>query len=105
LGEGACGKVFLVVDEEGLKFALKVMSFSSVTDNELENLEKIAETELSLGFDADLKSPFLVNYIKTYEEGDKFCILMELCSSGTLHDQIEEHIEKNTHFSELVYFD
>ena len=82
LGEGAFGLVYLVQDQQGKKYALKMLKFWEVHPEIRNKLEMRFEMEYQTGL---INSPYLVqSYGRGWVSGNPYMI-MEFCPNGDLN--------------------
>ena len=90
LGEGGFGRVIQVKSKLDNKYyAIKEIIIKAEMKNNLENIKKEAEI-LSI-FDCEN----IVKYYDSFQNKDKFYILMEYCGEQNLKDFINIYIKKN----------
>lgn len=90
IGAGAFGQVFLVRRKSDNN--LFVMKKVKKTDSKKEEKEIVILKKLD--------HPYIVQYIGSFYEGTKLCIVMELMNKGDLKRLINFRKEKNWHFEE-----
>lgn len=86
IGAGRFSKVYLASDTSvpGDRFAIKVVDVTKLSEKDTLALRR--EVDIL----ASLDHPNIIKYYGSYEDGDKFCIVMEYCAGGELFDQIVE---------------
>ncbi|KAL8270930.1 hypothetical protein Esti_005142 [Eimeria stiedai] len=94
IGEGAYGRAYLALDENGNKVVAKVVDVAKVPQSE--RLACITEVKLL----ATLDHPFIVRYLDSYIEGQNLHIVMNFCDGGDLAGVIRKYKEKNERISE-----
>ncbi|XP_028292782.1 LOW QUALITY PROTEIN: serine/threonine-protein kinase Nek5-like [Gouania willdenowi] len=95
IGEGAFGKVFLVKDtgeNGGTHSVVKQISLRKMLAKEKEASKK----EVMLH--SKMKHPNIVTFIRSFQERDNLCIVMEYCDGGDLLKKI--NIQKGVPFNE-----
>ena len=91
LGEGAFGKVFKARNKHNKDpYALKViekidMDLSEMDAEDLIDLKKEINTLMALDH------PNITSYLSCYEDKERFYILMELASGGSLKQKVKEN--------------
>ena len=99
LGKGACGIVFQVKSKSDNNFyAIKEITIKDEMKDGLENIKK----------EADILSKFnsnnIVKYYDSWENKDKFYILMEYCAGQNLRDFININIKNNELIEEDILY-
>jgi len=99
LGEGGYGKVYQVLKKSNKKnHALKELSIKGETKDNIQKIKK----------EAEILSKFnhknIVKYYDSFENKNKFYILMELCSGKNLSIFIKEHKERCKLIEEKILY-
>jgi serine/threonine protein kinase len=90
LGEGNFGKVFKVKGKLNKEpYALKVLEKKDL-DLEDMNQEDLIDLKKEINTLMELDHPNITKYISTYEDSEKFYLLMELAAGGSLTQKIKE---------------
>ena len=99
IGEGGFGKVYQVLNKSNKKnYALKEFSIKGETKDTIQKIKK----------EAEILSKFnhknIVKYYDSFENKNKFYILMELCSGKNIDDFIKEYKEKCELIEEKILY-
>ena len=97
LGEGGYGKVYLVLNNlDNMNYALKEFPIKGETKDKIQEIKN----------EAEILSKFnhknIVKYYESFENDDKFFILMEYCDGQNLSNIINEYTEKNELIQEEI---
>ena len=97
LGEGRYGKVYLVLNNlDNMNYALKEFPNKGETKDKIQEIKN----------EAEILSKFnhknIVKYYESFENDDKFFILMEYCDGQNLSNIINEYTEKNELIQEEI---
>ncbi len=90
LGEGNFAKIFEVSKDNNL-YAMKEIPLSSSDNSKIMKIKEEAELlrNLSVKKNSNI-SKYIVQYIESFEEKNKFYIIMEYCDKGDLYNYMEE---------------
>ena len=95
LGKGSYGTVFLVQKHSNkCKYVLKEISLFGLSKPQREEVKN--ESDLL----SSMNSPYVVQYIESFEEKDILHIIMEYCEEGDLSQQMDRMLCKNKKFTE-----
>ena len=99
LVEGGYGRVIQVKSKlDNNYYAIKEIIMKLEMKDKLDNIKK----------EADILSKFncnnIVKYYDSFEDKDKFYILMEYCEGQNLRDYINENIKNNTLIEEKILY-
>ncbi|CCD25770.1 putative serine/threonine protein kinase SPS1 NDAI_0F04520 [Naumovozyma dairenensis CBS 421] len=97
VGRGNFGDVYKAIDKlTGEIVAIKVVNLESSD----EDIELIAQ---EIFFLAELKSPYITNYITTMLEDVSMWIVMEYCGGGSCSDLIRYHYNEGLHEDKVAF--
>ena len=90
LGEGNFAKIFEVSKDNNL-YAMKEISLNNSDNSKIMKIKEEAELLRNLSAKKNSNiSNYIVEYIESFEENNKFYIIMEYCDKGDLFNYIEE---------------
>ena len=90
LGEGNFAKIFEVSKDNNL-YAMKEISLNNSDNSKIMKIKGEAELLRNLSAKKNSNiSNYIVEYIESFEENNKFYIIMEYCDKGDLFNYIEE---------------
>lgn len=81
IGTGSFGTVYKALDKLGKTYAIKMIQVSN------SSLESHIEQEISIM--RSIMHENIIQFIESYKQGNKYCIVLEYCQGGDLENQLQ----------------
>ncbi|CAF1193266.1 unnamed protein product [Adineta ricciae] len=98
IGSGAFGQAWLVQSKtDGKKFVMKEIKIAKMGKKERDDSRKEVKVL------SEMKHPYIVSYIESFEDASSLFIIMDFCDGGDLHSRIQA--QRGVYFPEEQILD